>query len=93
MKKVLFAFEDADFKVLSTYESLGFTVEIDDAVNNIYYVEMDLSNYDMLSVLTVLDDCIQNNLRVAVNIDGTIYDSKWDIKEIDAMVAANPLMV
>ena len=93
MKKVLFAFEDADFKVLSTYESLGFTVEIDDAVNNIYYVELDLSNHDILSLMAVLDDCGRNNLRVGININGTIYDSKWDIEEIDAMVAANPLAI
>lgn len=93
MKKLMFAFVDADYKTLWMFEQLGFTVEIDDAVNNIYYVEMDLSNYDMLNILAVLDDCIQNNLDVTVQIDDQLYSGHSDYKLIDNIVAANPLMV
>ena len=93
MKKLMFAFVDANYKVLSEYQKLGFNIEIDDAVNNIYYVEMDLSNYDMLNILAVLDDCIQNNLGIAIQIDDQFYNGHSDYKLIDNIVAANPLMV
>ena len=93
MKKLMFAFVDANYKVLSEYQKLGFNIEIDDAFNNIYYVEMDLSNYDMLNILAVLDDCIQNNLGIAIQIDDQLYNCHSDYKLIDNIVAANPLMV
>lgn len=93
MKKLLFEFVDANFKVLSEYQSLGFTVELDDPANNIYYVEMDLSNNDMLSVLAACEDCERHGLSVAVNIDGKIYDSKWDLRIIDELVSIDPLKI
>ena len=93
MKKLMFAFVDANYKVLSEYQKLGFNIEIDDAFNNIYYVEMDLSNYDMLNILAVLDDCIQNNLGIAIQIDDQLYNGHSDYKLIDNIVATNPLMV
>ena len=62
MKKKIFAFEDS-FANLAAYEKLNFTVEIDDAVNSIFYVEADLSDYGWLSTLAVLEDCQRFDLE------------------------------
>ena len=56
MVKKLFAFEDS-FKALAAYESLNFNIQMDDEVNGIYYAEADLTDYDWLAVLTLLEDC------------------------------------
>lgn len=93
MTKKLFAFVDANFKVLSKYEELGFKIEIDDPANDIYYVELDLSNYDMLNILVMLNECDENNLGVAVDIDGQLFNGKTDYDLIDKIVGENPLAV
>ena len=93
MKKLLFAFEDADFKVLDNYKRLGFKIEIDDAVNNIYYVEADLTNYDMLALQVMLDECELYNLHVGINLDGVMYDSKFDAAELNKIIDTDPLRI
>lgn len=62
MTKQLFSFED-NHKAIAAFEELGFTAELDDPANGVYYVEVDLSNHDWLAVLTLLQDCKNQNLE------------------------------
>lgn len=60
--KKIFAFEDSLANV-AAYEALGFDVTVDDAVNGIFCVEVDLTDYDWLSALALLEDCERGNLQ------------------------------
>jgi hypothetical protein len=62
MEKIIFAFEDS-IANLSAYEKLKFSISIDDAINKIYYVEANLTNYDWMAVLALLEDCKWANLQ------------------------------
>ena len=62
MEKKIFAFEDNHIN-LSNYLKMKFSITVDDAANGIYYVEADLTDYDWMAVLSILEDCKQFNLH------------------------------
>jgi len=74
MKKI-FTFEDSISNV-AAYEALGFNVIMDDAANGIYYVEADLTDYDWLAALALLEDCEREGLQPAIQYDGGFID--WE---------------
>jgi hypothetical protein len=45
MEKKIFAFED-NLSNLSSYQKMNFSISIDDAANQIFYVEADLTDSD-----------------------------------------------
>ena len=65
-KKIIFAFED-DFANLAAYKKLNFSIEVDDAAHGVFYVEADLTDYDWLAVLGLLEDCKRANLQPTLN--------------------------
>jgi hypothetical protein len=50
MKKELFYFIDSDFELIKKYQKLGFEVEIDDSVNEVYSIYMNLMNVTKLQI-------------------------------------------
>ena len=94
MKKQIMSFED-DLKNVLKFESLGFKCTIDDEVNNIYCCEMNLTNYDMLNVLHISEECLNENLNPFIILDDVYYNlnNEDDLKIIDNIVAKNPLLI
>lgn len=80
--KKIFAFEDSLANV-AAYEALGFTVTVDDAANGIFYVEADMTDYDWLAVLGLLEDCQREGLQPSIEYKGDIID--WE----DAIIFAD----
>jgi hypothetical protein len=72
--KFLFAFIDA--KDIPSYEKLGFNVEIDDAYNQVFYAEKDLSTADNETVLAIIDDCDREGLYISFVYNGKLYDGE-----------------
>jgi hypothetical protein len=73
--KKIFAFEDSLANV-AAYEALGFDVVVDDAANGIYYAEADLSDYDWLAVLGLLEDCERGGLEAILQYGEELID--WE---------------
>lgn len=71
MKKIkkIFAFEDS-FANLAAYEKLNFSITEDDAANGIFYAEADLTDYDWLAVLGLLEDCKRLNVQPILDDNG-----------------------
>ena len=85
MEKKIFAFED-QFANLAAYEALGFDVMVDDAANGIYYVESNLTEYDWLAVLALLEDCERFNLQPILQF-GDDFINEGAIAYADGMAA------
>jgi len=85
MDKKIFAFQD-QFANLAAYEKLGFNIQIDDAANGIYYVEVNLNNYDWLAVLSLLEDCERFNLQPILQF-GDDFINEGAIAYADRMAA------
>jgi hypothetical protein len=75
MEKKIFAFTDALEDVI-TFEKLGFKSEIDDAINRVFYVEADLTDYDWLAVLGLLEDCEREGLEAILQYGEELID--WE---------------
>jgi hypothetical protein len=73
--KKIFAFEDSLANV-AAYEALGFDVVVDDAANGIYYAEADLTDYDWLAVLGLLEDCERGGLEAILQYGEELID--WE---------------
>jgi hypothetical protein len=73
MEKKIFAFEDSLANV-AAYEALGFDVVVDDAANGIYYAEADLTDYDWLAVLGLLEDCERGGLKAILQYGEELID-------------------
>lgn len=65
-----FAFIDQD--QINKYSKLGFTIEMDDEVNQIYYAEV-VSN-DMLTLQFLYDECKYYGIEFNVEYEDVIYD-------------------
>lgn len=74
-KKILFAFIDS-IETLLAFQKLNFTYQIDDAINKVYYVEADLTDYDWMAVLSLLEDCKQFDLEVTLQFGEELID--WE---------------
>jgi hypothetical protein len=75
MEKKIFAFTDALEDVIA-FEKLGFKSEIDDAINRVFYVEADLTDYDWLAVLSLLEDCERGGLEAILQYGEELID--WE---------------
>lgn len=71
--KKIFCFEESLANV-AAYEALGFDVTVDDAINGVFYVEVDLTDYDWLNALAILEDCKRNNLQPFLQHNGAYID-------------------
>ena len=93
MKKELFYFIDSDFELIKKYQKLGFEVEIDDSVNEVYSIYMNLTDFDLLNVLNVCEECYKENLDLYVEIEDETFNLKDDFNKIDLIVSKNPLLI
>jgi hypothetical protein len=93
LKKELFYFIDFDIELIKKYKKLGFEVDIDDEVNEIYYVYMNLNDYDLLNVFNVCEECYKENLDLYINIEDELFNLKDDFNKIDLIVSKNPLLI
>ncbi len=93
MKKELFYFIDSDFELIKKYQKLGFEVEIDDSVNEVYSVYMNLTDFDLLNVLNVCEECYKENLDLYVEIEDETFNLREDFNKIDLIVSKNPLLI
>jgi hypothetical protein len=93
MKKELFYFIDSDFELIKKYQKLGFEVKIDDSVNEVYSVYMNLTDFDLLNVLNVCEECYKENLDLYVEIEDETYNLREDFNKIDLIVSNNPLLI
>jgi hypothetical protein len=73
--KKIFAFEDSIASV-AAYEALGFDVTVDDVANGVYYAEADLTDYDWLAVLGLLEDCERGGLEAILQYGEELID--WE---------------
>ena len=65
-----FAFIDQD--QINKYSKLGFTIEMDDEVNQIYYAEV-VSN-DLITLQYLFDECKYYDIDFLVEYDDVMYD-------------------
>lgn len=93
IKKELFYFVDSDFELIKKYQKLGFEVEIDDSVNEVYSIYMNLTDFDLLNVLNVCEECYKENLDLYVEIEDETFNLKDDFNKIDLIVSKNPLLI
>ena len=93
MKKELFYFIDSDFELIKKYQKLGFEVEIDDSVNEVYSIYMNLTDFDLLNVLNVCEECYKENLDLYINIEDETFNLREDFNKIDLIVSKNPLLI
>ena len=84
MEKKIFAFEDNHIN-LSNYEKMKFTISVDDAANRIFYVEADLTDYDWMAVLSLLEDCKRFNLQPILQYGEELIDGEEAIAYADEM--------
>jgi len=93
MKKELFYFVNSDFELIKKYQKLGFEVEIDDSVNEVYSIYMNLTDFDLLNVLNVCEECYKENLDLYVEIEDETFNLREDFNKIDLIVSKNPLLI
>ena len=86
MEKKIFAFEDNHIN-LSNYLKMKFSISVDDAANGIYYVEADLTDYDWMAVLSILEDCKQLNLHPILQYGEELIDGEEAIAYADRRAA------
>ena len=86
MEKKIFAFED-DITNLSNYERMKFSISVDDAANRIFYVEADLTDYDWMAVLSLLEDCKRFNLQPILQFGEELIDGEEAIAYADKRAA------
>ena len=86
MEKKIFAFTDALEDVIA-FEKLGFKSEIDDAINRVFYVEADLTDYDWLAVLGLLEDCEREGLEAILQDGAELIDWEEAIAYADKKAA------
>jgi hypothetical protein len=101
-KKVIFSFFDSDVEnTARKFQKLGFDIELDrreegdegeDDIET-YYAGLDLTDFDMMNIRAILDDCERMGLQVAVQIGEEIYDSVKDAQKIDSLIAQNPELI
>ena len=90
MEKKIFAFED-NLSNLSSYQKMNFSISIDDAANQIFYVEADLTDYDWLAALALLEDCKSFNLQPILKYGEEFIPFEEAIAYADEMAAAEEL--
>jgi hypothetical protein len=90
MEKKIFAFED-NLSNLSSYQKMNFSISIDDAANQVFYVEADLTDYGWMSVLGLLEDCKSFNLQPILKYGEEFIPFEEAIAYADEMAATEEL--
>ena len=91
MKKLLFTFIDLTDANVAVYHSLGFKIEVDDAANGVLYAELDLSYYDLMNVLSVMEDCKSKGLFPQLELNDKLFDFEEGYERIDHIASEDPL--
>ncbi len=91
MKKLLFTFIDLTSKDVAVYDSLGFEIEVDDAANGVLYAELDLSDFDLMNVLSVMEDCKSEGLFPQLELNDKLFDFEEGYEHIDQIASEDPL--
>lgn len=86
MEKKIFSFEDNHIN-LSNYAKMKFSISVDDAANQIFYVEADLTDYDWMAVLSILEDCKRFNLQPILQYGEELIDGEDAIAYADKRAA------
>ncbi len=82
--KVLFDFPEGEgSEDHLNYEKLGFEVIVDDSVNDIMAAESDLTNYDWMAVLSVLEDAARYGLHPMLSYNGKEYSNEEAMRLAD----------
>jgi hypothetical protein len=94
MKKKLFGFIDNPSKI-DCYKKLGFTVELDDTVNEIWNLELILDKYDNAAILFTLEEIeeIDGLNDVCLNYNETYYNGKAALEFMDNLTAQVPFEI
>ena len=80
--KKIFSFEDSLANV-AAYVALGFDGKVDDVASDIFYVEADLTDYDWLATLGLLENCQKENLQPTLQHKGVHINWEDAIKYAD----------
>ena len=91
MKKLLFTFIDLTDADVAAYNSLGFEIEVDDAANGVLYAELNLTDYDLMNVLSVMEDCKSKGLSPMMELNDELFDFEEGYNHIDQIASEDPL--
>jgi hypothetical protein len=83
----LFASFDENIETIYAYEDLGFNVQEDDDVNNIFSAELQFDGLDWMAVLAVLEDCERAGLDPNMSWNGKQYTFEEAMKLVDSKAA------
>lgn len=86
-KKLFDFFDRTDTKERLNYQKLGFQIEIDDIVNDGISAEIDLTQYDWMAVLTVLEDAKRSGLHPMLEYNGKVYSNEEALELADQKAA------
>ena len=94
MKKKLFGFIDNPSKI-DCYKKLGFTVELDDTVNEIWNLELILDDYDNAAVLFAIEEIeeIGGLDDICLDYNGECYNGKAALEFMDNLTAQVPFEI
>jgi hypothetical protein len=93
----LFDFPE-DINDVDSYEEMGFKVKIEDENNGTYFASLSFEikkagnvdaseGHDWMSVLAILDDCENSNLRPNLEYDGKVYNFDEAYELVDSKAA------
>ncbi len=54
---------------------------------------MNLTDFDLLNVLNVCEECYKENLDLYVEIEDETFNLREDFNKIDLIVSKNPLLI
>ena len=74
---------------VDSHEEMGFKVEVDNENEETYYASLSFKGHDWMSVLAILDDCENYNLRPNLEYDGEVYNFGEAYELVDGYVAFN----
>jgi adenylate cyclase class IV len=86
-KKLFDFFDRTDTKERLNYQKLGFQIGIDDIVNDGLFAEIDLTQYDWMAVLTVLEDAKRSGLHPMLEYNGKVYSNEEALELADQKAA------
>ena len=76
-----------DINDVDSYEEMGFKVEVDNENEETYYASLSFKGKDWMSVLAILDDCENYNLRPNLEYDGKVYNFDEARELVDSKAA------
>ena len=73
---------------IDSYKEMGFTVESGES-EGVMFASLSFKGQDWMSVLAILDDCENYNLRPNLEYDGKVYNFGEAYELVDGYVAFN----